>query len=165
MERLVIYCSKTGFTKSYADWLSEEIPCKTVSVEEAESMDLKKYNLVIFASSMYAGSIKKINWFKEKSEGIDNRILLVTGAAPFDYQTFPKEAEEFRMFYLQSGLRYDKMGIKDRMMMKALLLFLRSKKDKNEEETALTQVISESHDNSSKENLLPVIQYIKDNDL
>lgn len=165
MERLVIYYTKTGFTKKYVDWLSEEIPCKIVSVEEAENIDLSNFSTVIFASSMYAGNIKKINWFMEKSKGIKNRILLVTGAAPLDYQTFPKEAELFKLFYLQSGLKYNKMGLKDRFLMKAFILFLNNKKDKNEQETVMNQIISHSHDNSSKENLIPFINYIRENNL
>ena len=65
--------------------------------------------------------------------------MLVTGAAPDNQETRRTleanfkdcQQEEYKAFYLQSGLCYEKMGWKDRLMMKAFSKMLDRMKEKD----------------------------------
>ena len=55
MRTLVIYYSKTGFAKRYAQWLEEDLACRCVPFSQQDSVDLAAYDKVVFGSSVHAG--------------------------------------------------------------------------------------------------------------
>lgn len=60
MRTLVIYYSKTGFAKRYAQWLEEDLACRCVPFSQRDSVDLAAYDKVVFGSSVHAGGIRKL---------------------------------------------------------------------------------------------------------
>lgn len=60
----VIYCSKTGFTRKYAEWLAEALGCEAVPYHQAAKTNWADCDTVIFASWFHAGRIQKLDWFK-----------------------------------------------------------------------------------------------------
>ncbi len=170
---LLLYKSKTGFTKRYADWISEEIGCAVADYKTATLENMSAYDTVVFGSRAHAGRIdgyKKIREMFQKS-GAKHFALFVTGATPC---TEEKIIEEFWKknlsedellsvphFYLQSGLNYERMCFSDKIMMKAAAAMLKKKKDKDAYDKAFEQAISGSYDISSKEYARPLVLYLK----
>ena len=66
MKSIVIYNSSTGFTKKYAEWISEEAGCECVNFKKGSKMDLSGYDAVVFGSWSMAGGFTKLAWFKKK---------------------------------------------------------------------------------------------------
>ena len=64
---------------------------------------------------------------------------------------------------MQSGLNYEEMRLTDRTIMKIVAKLMSKKKVKNEEEKGFEQAIRASYDISSKEYIVPLVNYIKDN--
>ncbi len=62
---------------------------------------------------------------------------------------------------MQSGLNYEKMGIKDRMIMKTLAQILSRKNDKSSDEAGCEQAIRSSYDISSREYITPLVQFMQ----
>ena len=170
MNRILIYNSQTGFTKRYAQWLAEEIECNLVPWEKAKGMDLQGYDTVIFASWFHAGQIQKLKWFKGKQTGNAQKIVLATGASdqnsPMIQEAvkanFPDDLSEYKVYYLRSGLCYERMSLPSRMMMKAFSSVLKKKKDKTPEEKEMADALGNSFDAGSREYLKPVIAYIRE---
>lgn len=166
MKTLIIYNSKTGFTKKYAQWLSEEIDCTLIPFSEAGSADLSSYDTVIFASWFHAGRIKELNWFKKQPLAGKNKVVLATGATPADspqtqnalLENFKDSGKEYTPFYVQGGLCYEKMGTADKILMS---LFKKMVKKSAGEDSDMYRMISQSCDISKKENLEPLISYLK----
>ena len=65
-----------------------------------------------------------------------------------------------KVFYLPSGLNYEKMGAVDRAMM---AMFRSLMKKKEGEDSEAYRAVSASYDISSKEYLKPLLQYLKEN--
>ena len=63
---------------------------------------------------------------------------------------------------MQSGLNYEQMGAVDRMMMKILSMFIAKKKNKSESEEGLEQAIKNSYDVSSKDFIVPLIEFVRE---
>lgn len=171
MNRIIIYNSQTGFTKQYAQWLAEEIECELMPWEKVKNMDLAGYDTVIFASWFHAGRIQKLKWFQEKKLGEARKIVLATGATDQNSaiveealkNNFPEGMSEDQVFYLRSGLCYERMSLSSRMLMKAFSSMMKKKKDKTAEEKEMADALGESFDASSREYLKPVISYIREN--
>jgi hypothetical protein len=64
---LIVYQSKYGSTKQYAEWIHQEIKGDLVNIEQGDKPDLAKYDIMIFGGYMRTGYIViapfiKDNW-------------------------------------------------------------------------------------------------------
>ena len=84
MKAVVIYKSKTGYTKKYAEWIAEDLACESRSIKGVKLDDLKNYGLVIYGGGVYAGMIaglgKVKNWMEKSPD--KTWIIFATGASP-----------------------------------------------------------------------------------
>ncbi|NCB93110.1 MAG: hypothetical protein EOM40_11220 [Clostridia bacterium] len=118
MRAIVIYKSRTGFTKKYAEWIGEELKCEIAVYSDMNRLTLSDFDLVIYGSRVHAGKIDSLTKIKgilgnEKCE----LIVFATGATP---AAATEEIEKTKksnfhddtipFFYMQSGLSYEKMA-------------------------------------------------------
>ena len=64
-------------------------------------------------------------------------------------------------FYMQSGLRYENMGLGDHLMMKAAAFMMKKKKDKNPYKEAFDRALAGSYDISSPKYIEPLVEFVK----
>ena len=169
MKAVVIYNSKTGFTKQYAQWISAEVKCDCVSLEGVERISLKDYDTVVFGSWFHAGRIQKLSWLFEqlKKDMSKNYIVFAVGASPSDYpevktameRNIPKNSV-IKSFYLPGGLNYDKLGITARIMFKIYSTMLKRSKDSTPEQIKAGEMMSKSYDISDRKYIIPIVRCI-----
>lgn len=102
---------------------------------------------------------------------ISNIVVFATGATPsaaedminaiWNASFSEEELKKIPHFYMQGGLNYKKMVIVDRLIMKTLANMLSRKKDKNSDEAGCEQAIGSSYDISSREYIMPLIQFVQ----
>lgn len=169
---LVIYKSVTGFTKQYAKWIAEELNCTLLEWKNVSAKTMSEYDTVIFGGRFHAGRVdglKKAKKIFAESTAAE-LIVFATGAMPqtavkmiadaWKNNLTPEELENLPHYYMQSGLRYDKMPFGDKLMMKVFAAMLKGKKEKSEYETAMAQALGNPNDLSSKEYIQPLISYV-----
>lgn len=165
---IVIYKSKTGFTERYAQWICEELGCEKVAYRDKESVCFDDYETIIFGSGFHAGQISGLKWFLKNISKLEEKtnIVFATGATPPNVpdvqkalrQNFSEEEwNKIKVFYIQSGLNYEKMGSADKLMMS----IYRKMVKKTEGESETYKMIENSYDFTSKESILPLIEYCK----
>lgn len=54
----VVFKSKYGSTKKYAQWIAEELSCDIFERKNVKSDDLEAYDTVIYGGGLYAGGVK-----------------------------------------------------------------------------------------------------------
>lgn len=126
---LVLYKSKTGFSKRYAEWIAEDLACDCRSIKGVKLEDLNDYGLVIYGAGVYAGMLagagKIKNWIKKSPE--KTWVVFATGATPpkegyeeliFKTNFRKGESRPAHFYYFLSGINYEKMGLSDRLLMK-----------------------------------------------
>ena len=59
MRLLIVYYSKTGFTKQYAQWLQEDLHGDCIPLPYRGQVDFSSYDKVVFGSSVHSGRIRK----------------------------------------------------------------------------------------------------------
>ena len=70
MKALIIYKSKTGFTKWYAEFIAKEVDGNLMDFKEATTEIMSGYDVVVYGGGLYAGMIngyKKVKEIIEKS--------------------------------------------------------------------------------------------------
>ncbi len=171
MKTAVIYNSQTGFTKKYAEWLSEAAEADCFNLETAKKQNFDTYDAIVFGSWACAGRISKISWFKSNMDKWLGKILVVfcTGGSPagspeiedFLESNFSgQEREMLHVFYCPGGFNYEKMSAGSKLMMKIFQKMAGAKKDKTEADTEMLKMISHSYDISDKKYIEPIIRLL-----
>ncbi len=66
MERtVVIYKSKHGSTKQYAEWIGEELDCPVIDAKDFNKKDFANYDNIIFGGCVQAGGIQGFELIKK----------------------------------------------------------------------------------------------------
>lgn len=172
MNVIVIYNSQTGFTKRYAEWISEATGADCIELAAAKKKDLSAYETIIFGSWACAGSVSKLGWLKNNAGKWADKKLIVfcVGGSPIDspeIEQFLKkilkkpELKNASAFYCPGGFNYEKMPASSKLMMKMFVKALKAKKGKTEEEEEMVKIISSSYDISDKKYIEPVLDCLK----
>jgi len=170
MKTAVIYTSQTGFTKQYAEWIAEDVQGDCMTVAEAEKKDLSGYDAIVFGGWCFAGSIKKLDWFKKKAAqwADKKKVVYAVGASPLENPELQEglrknftdeEWAQISVFYCPGGLCYEKMSGVSRVMMKMFVRMLA--KNKSEKEQAMAKMLSKSYDISDRKYIAPMVEYLK----
>ena len=170
---VVIYNSQTGFTRKYAQWISEALECECVEFSEANKMNFEQYGRIIFGGWACAGSVSKLKWFKSNMKKWKDKKLAVfcVGGSPIENPEVEvalknclseEEHKRAKIFYCPGGFNYEKMSATSKMMMKMFIGTLKSKKDKTEEDKIMIEMISKSYDISDRKYIAPIVEWAKE---
>lgn len=171
MKTIVIYSSKTGFTKRYAGWIAEETGAECLPLAEAKKKDLAGYDAIVFGGWACAGSIKDVGWFTGNMDRWKGKkqIVFCVGASPVTPDVEKSLAQNFNepkleganVFYCPGGLNYEKMSVSSRLMMRMFVKAIKAKKDKSATEEEMARVMSASYDISDKKYIEPIITCLR----
>lgn len=126
---LVLYNSKTGFSKQYAQWIAEDLDCDIIDFRDFNKASLENYKLIVYGAGLFAGQIRGIGKVKRLMKDFPQKTWLVfaTGATP-DKEAYQElifksnfrdgEPRPSHFFYLLAGINYEKMSLFDRLLMK-----------------------------------------------
>jgi menaquinone-dependent protoporphyrinogen IX oxidase len=173
MNSVVVYKSKTGFTKKYAQWISQELGCDMMEVSKANAESLKSYGVAIYGGGITAGQIGGLKKFKELMASLKDKkmIAFATGATPAgevkamqqikETNFTAQEQQTIPYFYFQSGINYENMSVGGKLLMKMFTAMLSNKKDKTPEEQGMADSIKQSCDLTKKEYIQPLVECVK----
>lgn len=170
MRTAVIYTSQTGFTEQYARWIAEEVQGDCMTVAEAEKKDFSGYGAIVFGGWCFAGTIKKLDWFKKKAVQWQDKkkVVYAVGASPLENPELQEglrknftdeEWEQISVFYCPGGLRYDNMKPVSRTMMKMFVRMLAKKK--SEKEQTMAEMLGKSYDLSDRKYIAPIAECLQ----
>ncbi len=157
---IIVYESKTGFTKRYADMLAEKARLKAYRVKEL-TKEVKDED-IIFLGWMKAGKVQGLN----KVKGNNVKAVCASGTArsaePSNEAVIARNnIEGIPFFYLRGGcLPLKELKGMDKIMMSMFLKMLKGRKEKDEElEESITN-IEYGYNGVKEENLEPVLQWL-----
>lgn len=173
MSIIVLYQSKYGATKKYAEWLSNELNCELIETKNAKINEIVKYNTIILGGGIYASGIAGLSFIKKNYERLKDKKLVVfaVGASPFDEKAmlalkshnFKNDIADIPCFYCRGAWNENSMTFKDKTLCNMLKMAV-SKKDPSTYEpweTALIEAIGSNVDWTNKDNLVPIINYLR----
>ncbi len=126
---IVIYSSKYGRTKKYADWIGEKLDCRKASLEEIQLNQLKGYKVVIYGGGLYNGSVNGLEWLSKSYDAISDKKIIVFSCGVTDVENeenvnaikqtikkelHPKFKDDVDIFNFRSGIDYTRMSRMDK---------------------------------------------------
>lgn len=169
MRAIVVYNSKTGFTRKYAEWIAQELGCKAMSVKQANYSDC---DVVLYGGWIMANKIAGLDKIKSNQTIRAKKLIVyatgLTGMS--DTEEIEKiknanltasEQKEIPFYYFEGGINYEKMGFLSKSMLKMLYQSLAKKQDRTENETNMMKSLESSVDHSDRANIKQLIDYVK----
>ena len=174
MKTLVVYTSQTGFTKKYAEWITERMNADLFDLKDAKKKDdsfFDGYDAIVYAGWCMAGKVVKYNWFLDRAKNWKGKhlALVAVGGSPNDNPDVEvalknlltdEQRTYIKAFYCQGGFNHEKMNLPSKLAMKAFVATLR--KSKNEKERDVASIIAHSYDISDIKFIEPVVAYLRE---
>ena len=90
MNTIVVYKTKYGSTKAYAEWIAESIGCPVVEAKSISINDLKQYDTIIYGGGLYAEVISGVTLITKNFDALCDKKLIVftTGITPLDCRDY-----------------------------------------------------------------------------
>ncbi|MCI9408247.1 MAG: flavodoxin [Oscillospiraceae bacterium] len=172
MSGIILFQSKYGATKKYADWLSEELGFPCVETKKARISEVVSFDAVILGGGIYASGIAGLSFLKKNIDSLNGKKIAVfcCGASPYDEDAFKEvikhnmkdDLENIPVFYCRGSWDMEKMSFADRTLCNMLRKAV-SKKDPSEYEIwekALMAAGNDKCDWTDKEYLKPLVEFI-----
>lgn len=174
MNAIVIYKSKYGSTKTYAEWIAEELCCQAVESKNVNVDDLVGYDAIIYGGGLYAEIINGVSLITKNLEKLKDKKIAVfsTGITPIDcrdyYDKYVVEKnfkngvpERVKIFNFTGKMVLDELSVVHRTALKTLKKLMSSKQNPTEMEKLLVELCDADGDFSDREQIKELITYIK----
>jgi menaquinone-dependent protoporphyrinogen IX oxidase len=131
MKTLILYKSRSGSTKQYAQWLHEEFSnSDLVNLDKFDEKTIKEYDLVVLGSPTYGKRIIAGDFLKKNWEILEEKkvYLMVVGAIPQKeaasksaYKKIPEEIRNSLVGYSKLPGKMGEMNRFGKIIMRMML--------------------------------------------
>lgn len=170
---IILYQSKYGATKKYAEWLTQETGYAYIETKAAKVANLQNYDVIILGGGVYASGIAGLQFLKKNIKQLANKKIAVfaVGASPYDEKAiaqirelhFKNELNNIPMFYCRGAWNEEKMRFADRTLCKLLQKAVAKQNSEEYEpwQKALMCAVGQKCDWTEKSYLEPLLEYIQ----
>jgi hypothetical protein len=164
--KAIVFESKTGFTKKYAQILSKKMNVPCYSQEEAKSK-LSQGDEIIFLGWIFASMVKG---YKSAAKRYKIKAVGAVGMGDSSQEIIDKLIQsnnlgDTKLFYLQGGFNIEKLKGMNKLLMKMMTSSVKKSLEKKDEKTnkdiESLKRLENGCDFVCEENLSPIINYIK----
>lgn len=171
---IILYRSKYGSTKKYADWICEATGFDIADTSKADIRLVEQYETVILCGGIYASGIAGLSFLRKNYEKLKDKKVAVfcVGASPYDNDAFEAikihnlkdDLKNIPVFYGRGAWDQDSMKFTDRTLCKMLQKAVAKKDPQDYEpwEKALMSAVGKNCDWTDKKYLEPLLAFIAD---
>ena len=174
MNTIVIYKSKYGSTKQYAEWIAEELGCNAVEAKSVKPDDLLQYDTIIYGGGLYAEIINGVSLITKNIQKLSGKkiVIYTTGITPLDVRAYYDGEvleknfkngvpENIKIFNLLGKMKLDELTLPHRAALKALKKIMSAKENPSDMEKLLVELCDADGDFSDREQIKDLIEYVK----
>ena len=165
----VIYKSKYGTAKQYAEWIAQELNTTLLEASAVNPARLMSFDIVVYGGGLYAGGIDGVKLVTKNP--CKNLVVFTVGLAEpetTDYsailnKNFTAEAlSKIKIFHLRGGIDYKNLGFihKGMMGMMRKMTLKRDESERNEEDKLFLETYGEKLDFTDKSTIKPLIDCV-----
>jgi len=171
MERIVVvYKSKYGKTKRYAEWIAETLNAPLFESTGIKPNQLNNYDVVIYGGGLYAGGINGIRLITKNP--CNSLILFTVGVAnpaESDYTQIltkaltPEQLSKTKIFHLRGGIDYSKLSLVHKGMMAVMKRLIEKKPiaERESDDIGVIETYGKNVDFSERASIEPLVEYVR----
>ncbi len=175
MSIIVVYKTKYGSTKTYAQWIAEELGCQAVDAKTVKIDDLVQYDTIIYGGGLYAEVINGITLITKNIDKLKDKKLVVytTGITPMEYREYYDKLvieknfksgvpDNMKIYNFVGKMILDELSIVHRTAIKSLKKLMQGKENPTEMEKLLVELCDANGDFTDKNAIAELVSYCKD---
>ena len=175
MKTIVIYKTKYGSTKTYAEWIAQELGCESIDAKEVKADALSKYDTIIYGGGLYAEIINGVSLITKNLEKLKDKkiIIFTTGITPsnvrayYDGEVIEKNfkngvPENIKIFNFLGKMVLEELTLVHRTALKALKKIMSGKENPTDMEKMLIELCDADGDFSDRNSIAPLVEYVKE---
>lgn len=170
---VVVYTSKYGSTKRYAEWIANDVNGDLFESSMVKVDDLLKYDTIVFGGSLHAVGIKGIKLITDNFNQLKDRRIIVFGIGAstvrseviqhvLDHNFTEEIKQKINFFYMRGAFNYNKLSFVDKTLMYMLKIKLQMKKKEelDEDSRGLLDCYAKPNDWADKKAIIPIVECI-----
>lgn len=174
MKTIVVYKTKYGSTKTYAEWIGEELSCRVFDISNITAEELETYDNIIYGGGLYAEVINGVSIITKNIDKLKNKKIAIytTGITPLDCKEYyGKYVVEknfkngipqcIKIFNFTGKMIIDELSTVHKAALKTLKKIMSSKKEPTEMEKLLVELCDANGDFCDRNQISGLIDYIK----
>jgi len=166
----VVYKSKYGKTKRYAEWIAEALNAPLFENANMKPHQLGNYDVVVYGGGLYAGGINGVKLVTQNP--CKSLILFTVGVADpkdTDYTLIlekaftPEQLAKTKAFHLRGGIDYSRLSLVHRAMMAAMKKVIEKKPlaERQSDDVGILETYGKDVDFSDKATIEPLVEYAR----
>ena len=173
MNTIVIYKSKYGSTKQYAEWIAQELSCNAVEAKSIKPAELLQYDTIVYGGGLYAEIINGVSLITKNIQKLADKKIVVytTGITPLDVRAYYDGEvleknfkngvpENVKIFNFLGKMVLDELTLPHKTALKALKKIMSSKENPSDMEKLLIELCDADGDFSDKEAIRELVEYV-----
>ena len=174
MSTVVVYKSKYGSTKTYAEWIAEDLGCEAIDAKNVKIDDLLKYDTIIYGGGLYAEIINGVILLTKNMDKLEGKKLIVytTAITPLKYREYYDEMvikknfsddikDKFKVYNFMGKMIIDELTLVHRTALKTLKKIMSGKENPTEMEKLLVELCDANGDFSDRESIKDLVEYAR----
>ena len=173
MRGIILYKSKYGAAKKYANWLAEETGFVCGALENISVGTIAEYDVIVLGGGIYASGIAGLSFLKKHIDDLQDKKIIVfcTGASPYEEKAMLEiknhnmkgKLSNIPLFYCRGAWDMSAMTVIDRNLCKMLRKAVGKKAPSEYEvwEQALMEAGDSACDWTDKKYLAPILREIQ----
>ncbi|QRV01619.1 hypothetical protein JTE88_05815 [Arcanobacterium phocisimile] len=178
---IVVYSTVTGFARTYAQWIAEDLDADLYSLEELlplikhGQVTLNAYDLIIYGAGVRMGVIRNFAKFRKllKRSGLltsKKIIVWANGGTPQhpdrDYRSASRTfnrvelaRHDYAYFYLEGGVRYEGLNPFEKGLLKTFAKRVQKYRNRGEWAVAVADHIADGYDHTDRTAITPLVTH------
>ena len=174
MNDIVIYKSRYGSTKTYAEWIAEALSCNAIDEKGVKVEDLLSYDTIIYGGGLYAENIAGINLITKNLDKLRDKkiIIYTTGITPLDCKDYydklvmeknfkGKDMTDIRVYHFLGKMILSELSFPHRAAIKTLKKIMSEKQNPTAMERLLIDLCDADGDFTNKDAICDLVEYAK----
>lgn len=174
MNAVVVYQSKYGSTKAYAQWIAEELGCEAIERKKVKIEDLLSYDTIIYGGGLYAEVIAGVSLLTKNLHLLQGKKLVVftTGITPLDCRDYydklvieknfkGESKSSFKIFNFMGKMVLSELSLVHRTALKTLKKIMSEKENPSEMEKLLITLCDCDGDFTDRGAIRELIEFVK----
>ena len=175
---LVLYKSKHGSSKQYAEWIAADLNADIYESSGFTNGDWEKYSTIVFCGGLYANSLNGVRILANNQTRLGGKKIIVVACGisnPGNEDSFERiqngvygklpraMRENVKVFQLRGGIKYSTLGFFEKLIMKMLENVVKKRNpDKlSPEEQQMASVLGKDFNFVDRAFIQPIVDYCK----
>lgn len=171
---IVVYKTKYGSTKSYAQWIAEDLGCNFVDAKDIKIDELLQYDTIIYGGGLYAEIINGVSLITKNIEKLKDKkiIIYTTGITPLDVRAYYDGEvleknfkngvpENVKIFNFLGKMKMEELTLVHRAALKSLKKIMSAKENPSDMIKLLIELCDADGDFSDRRQIKELCEYAR----